>query len=112
MFEAIQNTKIASFKLDGKKIEIVPAAMVKSANSYSMKVDGLLIVADFETTAEDFYRWTVKLINRGSENTAQITEFYGMDLDVPVAGSVMWESIHGDSCNGQSFLPLKACLSE
>jgi len=112
MFETIKNTKIASFRLGGEKIEIVPASMVKSANSYSMKVGSLLVVADFETVAEDFYRWTVRLINRGCENTAQITEFCGMDLDIPVAGAVKWESIQGDSCNGQSFLPLEACLCD
>ena len=112
MFETIKNTKIASFKLGGEKIDIIPAEMTRSANSYSQKVGDLLVIVNFETVAKDFYRWTVKLKNIGTTDTAQITEFYGIDLDVPVRGEASWESIHGDNCSENSFLPLKSYLCD
>jgi len=111
MLEKIKNQKIASFILGGEKIDIIPGEMTISADSYSMMAGDIQIVLDFMEVAKDFYRWVVKLTNCGTENTAQITEFYGMDLDIPVSGETVWESIYGDTCNGRSYYPRKKRLT-
>ena len=80
MFESIFHSKIASFRLGGELISLIPAEMTKSADSYSKKVGDLLVILNFKTVAKDFYHWTVTLRNTGSAKTAQITELYGMDM--------------------------------
>ena len=112
MFETISSQNIAGFRLDGEKIRINPAQMTKSADSYSMRLGGLLVILNFEPVVPDFYRWTVTLRNEGNEKTAQITEFCGMDLEFPVSGEAVWESIRGDTCNGNSFMPVKQELTD
>jgi len=105
MFDSIKNKQIASFRLGGETVRLIPSEMTKSADSYSKKIGDLLVILDFSTVAEDFYRWTVTLRNNGTEKTAQITEFYGMDMEFPVEGEAKWESIQGDRCWEHSFMP-------
>ena len=93
----ITSSTVASFKLNGERIDIIPDQMVKSANSYSKSVGDLLIVLNFEEVAENMYRWTVKLTNKGVAPTGQITELYGMDLNFTVDDDAIWESINGDN---------------
>ena len=106
MFGDIKNSVVASFKLGDEKISLIPAEMVKSANSYSKKIGNLLVVLNFEQIVPNMYRWVVKLTNKGVNPTAQITEFYGIDLDVLLNdGDAKWESIYGDNSSAQSFMP-------
>ena len=112
MFEEIRNKRIASFCLGDEYIGIVPSEMIKSANSYSKKIGELSIVVHFAEVAHNFYYWTVFLKNNGRVNTEQITNFYGMDIDIPVSGKTLWQSIRGDDCNGDSFMPLSEELHE
>ena len=55
MLENILNTKIASFCLNGKKINLIPAEMAKSADSYSLKAGSLLVILNFQKVTPDFY---------------------------------------------------------
>ncbi len=112
MFESIKNRRIASFKLGGERIDLTPAEMIKSADSYSKKVGDLLVILNFEEVTTGFYRWTVILRNTGKENTPQITDFYGMDLEFPLSGKASWESLHGDTCDGMSYYPRKRLLND
>jgi alpha-galactosidase len=105
MIQDLMNLRIASFRLGGEKIELIPARMRKSADSYSMTVGRLTVILDLVPVAQEFRRWTVRLKNGGAEKTQQITEFFGIDLDFPVRGAVRWESLRGDSCGLSSFLP-------
>lgn len=112
MFKAIMNSTVASFRLGDEKISLVPAEMIKSANLYSQKVGELLVTLRFEPVAEGMYRWVVTLKNQGVNPTAQITEFYGMDLEFPLVGEATWESIYGDNCGAAAFMPRKKPMPE
>ena len=105
--------RLASFKLDGKKIDLIPADMRRSANSYSLKLDhGLAVILDFDLPADGFCRWTVRLKNEGAERTGQITELLGCDLALEVEGVTVFESLTGDTCGQDTFLPMREILSD
>ena len=108
----IKSSTVASFKLNGEKIDVIPCQMVKSANSYSKKMGDLLIVLNFEEVAANMYRWTLKLTNKGVAPTGQITELYGMDLNFAVDDDAIWESINGDNSSKDSFMPRVAQITD
>ncbi len=112
MFEAIFQSKIASFRLGGERVDIVPSEMTKSADSYSRKVGNLLVILNLETVAEDCYRWHLILRNEGTTKTKQITELYGADIRFPVTGNAKWESLFGDDWTENSYMPLEADFSD
>ena len=106
MLEGLGAKKVASFRLGGKLIELSPSAMRRSADSYSLDAGGgLVAILNYERIAYRFTKWTVILRNEGTEKTPQITDFFGIDLEFPVEGDAAWESIRGDVCGAESFLP-------
>ena len=111
--EGLETTPLASLKLGGVSYSFSLSDMRRSADSYSAYLPGGLTVAlDFQKLDAKMLRWTVRLKNDGTRRTAQITEFYGMDLSLPVTENVTWESLHGDICGAESFLPQKEVLSQ
>ena len=103
--------KIASFRLGGKEYALIPAEMEREGETYSAVFDG---VKAFFTPREfpDAVEWTVRLKNITGENTAQITDFFGMDVLFPCGGekNVRWYGLKGDSCSEESFLPWEEAL--
>ena len=113
MLEELGAKKVASFRLGGERIELSPSEMRKSADSYSLDAgDGLVAVLNFSRVACGFAKWTVVLRNEGEKRTPQITDFFGIDLEFPVSGEAAWESIRGDVCGAESFLPERAELPD
>ena len=112
MFEAIFQSKIASFRLGGERVDIVPSEMTKSADSFSKRVGSLLVILNLETLSEDCYRWHLILRNEGQTKTKQITELYGADIRFPVTGQAKWESLFGDDWTENSYTPLEADFSD
>lgn len=112
MFEAIYQSKIASFRLGGERVDIVPSEMTKSADSYSKRVGSLLVILNLQTLGEDCYRWHLILRNEGTTKTKQITELYGADIRFPVTGNAKWESLFGDNWTENTFKPLEEDFSD
>ncbi len=105
--------RLASFSLGGERVELIPARMRRSGDSYSLSLPGgLTAILNLTSPAEDFWRWTVVLRNDGDADTAQITDLCGLDMTIPADGTVSWESLKGDVCGEQSFLPLREELTD
>ena len=95
----------ASFRLDGEKYTLVPSEMTKSANSYSRVIKNILAVLDVYPVSRGMCRWVVRLENIGGTRSGRITELFGADITFPVTGDAVWESIHGDTCGENTFMP-------
>ena len=71
MIRNYYETCLASFVLGGERIELVPARMRRSADSFSVTLGGgLTAILDLVPVDEEFMRWTVRLRNDGERLTA------------------------------------------
>lgn len=76
--------------------------------------DGLIQAkAELKTYDGGAFEWVVRYANNGSRASSQLTEINGLDLFWPCdAGeSLIFESLNGDSCGGESFLPVREELT-
>ena len=113
MIRNIFDRPLASFRLGGQRIALIPSRMKRSGDSFSLALPGgLTAILNLTSPAEDFWHWTVLLRNDGGERTLQITDLCGLDLTFPAEGEVVWESLRGDSCGAASFLPLREALTD
>ena len=113
MIRDIFDRQIASFRLGGELVGLIPSRMRRSGNSYSLALPcGLTAILNLTSYTGDFRHWTVILRNEGDRRTPQITELCGLDLTFPAEGEVTWESLKGDCCGAESFLPLRETLTD
>ena len=74
------------------------------------KMDGVEALFSYEEPEGGAYTYTFRLKNSGRENSARIKEVKTLDLFVPFLGEITWRSLKGDSCAGESFMPLEEVL--
>ena len=72
--------------------------------------DGIEAIFSYEEPTESAYTYTFRLKNTASEKSGQISEIKTLDIIVPYEGEIVWRSLKGDSCAGESFMPLGETL--
>lgn len=72
--------------------------------------EGIKALFLYEEPIESAYTYTFRLKNIAKTNSGQISQVKSLDLFVPYQGEVIWRSLRGDSCAGESFMPLKEVL--
>jgi len=93
--------KISSVVYGGEKIF--------TAVGEKITVDGVLEIRnEFTECGENAYEWVTRFRNAGNANTKQLSGLNGADLPFETdEKTITFESLRGDSCGGQSFLPIK-----
>ncbi len=110
--------KISSFCLDGKYVPLAAdlSMFLKDTEgnmrTYATQIDLLTSRLQVTSYGNGLWEFCTYLRNEGTERSAQITELYGLDVTIPVRGKVRWESLTGDVCGLESFLPLEQEVAE
>ena len=74
------------------------------------EMDGVEALFSYEEPCKAAYTYTFRLRNNAPQNSAQISRIKTLDLTVPYMGEIVWRSLRGDSCAGESFMPLEEVL--
>lgn len=102
------NQKLASFKYGGSIKELIISHMKKTGDGvYTAKYEkGLIVTLKIKSVLPEVLEWVVDFENAGDENTFQISNVLGLDIELPsdTASEVVWRSLNGDSCDGNSFM--------
>lgn len=107
--------KTASFCYNGKLIELVPDNMERGADGsyYTVLEDGLRAGFTITRVTWGAAEWTLGFEHTGSGNSGRISDIYGLDIDLPAGGEdAVWRGLLGDSCDGDSFMPVEKRLGE
>ncbi|MBR4748231.1 MAG: alpha-galactosidase [Abditibacteriota bacterium] len=108
----LKNKRLASFVYDGRYVPVSIDILDKTGkNEYSKTLfDNLLVTLKVESKTENSLDWTLYIKNTGSGKTGRITALLGMDTEIPVSGKAEFNSITGDHCSEQNFLPVNKTL--
>ncbi|HBP38678.1 MAG TPA: hypothetical protein DD640_08060, partial [Clostridiales bacterium] len=105
----------SSFRYGSERCELDMEKIAADSSCAAVTTrDGLIEAkAELKTYDGDAYEWVVRYTNIGSQNSCQLTEINGLDLFWPCCTdeSLIFESLRGDSCGGDSFLPIREELS-
>ncbi len=114
MIDWFLHRRIASFRYDGWFQELVPACMERvGENAFAIELGhGLCVRLDVELAKQDAMAWVVRFTNTGGTDTGRISAVLGLDLELSTdsSDSVVWRSLKGDSCDGESFMPLQKSI--
>jgi len=94
---------LASVKLDGTYFPIHEGEQTVG----KLKINLLL-----ENKEDGLYSWVVYLENDSDQKSPRITELYGMDISLQLAGTVTFNTLRGDDCTIYSFYPEEFTLAE
>lgn len=103
--------KIASFLLDGREICLdAPAPGEDEARSGAGETEARAAVKRVDGALE----WTLRLKNTGTNDSGRITEFCGLDIELPCGrdDSAVFCTLTGDDCGDGSFMPVTRELKE
>lgn len=106
-----KSSGIASLKIEGKPFVLTPEKMNYDGSRYTLKEAG----AEFSLEICEYGNAFTSLLRISSDsavNTLQFSEVKSLDKEFPLRGEVYFESINGDSCGEQSFLPVRKVLSD
>ncbi len=94
----------ASFRLNGEKFTLQAAP--GSAETVR-EIGGLTVRLTATRFAGNLMETRLDIRNTSDARSGQITELYGLDAVFSSTGSLTWESLTGDNCSADSFLPKK-----
>lgn len=104
-----------SFCCGGMRHELVPARMVAYGDGVwtADAGGGLQVRLELHTPAHNAWEWVIRFENTGVANTAQLTDVNALDLlwDCEGGEPLIFESLKGDDCGGESFMPVHEELS-
>lgn len=100
--------QIASLTIGGKKRTLSPARMTKVEEGlYLCREGDLEIRMEYQEPEEGGATWGLWLRNVGAADSPRITQPKTLDLTWETAGTVVVESLKGDDCHGDAFMPLR-----
>lgn len=103
--------KIASFLLDGREMSLtLPGFGEDEARSTSDGLEAYAAVKRMENALE----WTLRLKNTAAGNSGRITDFNGLDIELPCGedDSAVFCTLTGDDCDADSFMPVTREIKE
>ncbi len=90
------------------------ASFYYNDEKYSVKETlptGIFCNVNYEEPEIGAYTYTWKIKNTSLENSGRITRPKVVDLFIPYTDEIVWRSLRGDSCAGESFMPLEKTLN-
>ena len=102
---------IASLKISGKPFVLDPKNMNYDGVRYTVKESGAEISLEI-SEFDNAFTSLLRISSASSENTSQFSEVKSLDKEFALSGELYFESINGDSCGENSFLPVKKVLSD
>ncbi len=102
----------ATFEYAGEPVSLVPGAMIRTGGGIYEKTlpDGLTAVLTIDTVADGAWTQLLSFEHRGEKISRTIGRIRSFDRVFATGGAAVYESLNGDSCGADSFMPVKRSL--
>lgn len=110
----LRHSVLASFICGDKHYSFIPDQMQSSEEDcytvYETVAEGIKVSIEYRNVGNSAAEWTMYLENISDSDSPRLHEINGMDVSLVSDRGVVFESIRGDVCGAESYLPVKQTL--